>query len=124
MLVVVILAGIVFYEIFVASKAVVDAKAMQATTTEAFAVTQSATLSDDEKGAAMRRSSVRMMSSVALIAGKIAIAVAAAGAFVFIASLVTWPFERLIAYSIQPLPLIATCVAVALYGMVRHGRRK
>ena len=124
MLAALLIAGVVFYETFFALKSHRDAAAMQETVSAAFAVTQSTTMSDDEKAVAMRKSSVRMMGSVGLVIAKIAAACLAAAALLYLVSLFAWPFESLVSYSLRPLPLIATVSFVCLYGMVRHGRRK
>lgn len=124
MLVAVLAAGLVFYEAFVALKSLANVQAMQETVRGSFAVVQSTTMSDEDKATAMQKSSVAMIGSVAIIAAKILAAVAASAIFLFAISLFTWPFGEIVDYSIKPLPLFATIVALTVYGMVRHGRRK
>ncbi|MEK7265907.1 MAG: hypothetical protein AAB227_07385 [Pseudomonadota bacterium] len=124
MLIAVLLAGLVFYEAFVALKSLANVQAMQETVRGSFAVVQSTTMSDEDKAAAMQKSSVAMMGAVGVIFGKILIAVAASAAFLYAVSLFTWPFHEIVEYSVKPLPLLAVIVILSVYGMVRHGRRK
>ena len=124
MLLVVLIAGVVFYEAFFALKTLANVGAMQETMRHSFAVVQSTTMSDEEKAAAMQKSSGAMFGSVALTAGKIFAAVAASAAFLYVVSLFAWPFGEIIDYSVRPLPLAATIGFLILYGFLRHGRRK
>jgi hypothetical protein len=124
MLVAVLLAGLVFYEAFVALKSLANVQAMQETVRGSFAVVQSTTMSDEDKAAAMQKSSIAMIGAVAVIAAKILAAVTASAIFLYAISLFTWPFGDIVEYSIKPLPLLATIVALTVYGMVRHGRQK
>lgn len=124
MLLAVLLAGIVFYEAFFALRTLENVGAMQETMRQSFAVVQSTTMSDEEKAAAMQKSSGAMFGSVALTTGKILAAVAASAAFLYLVSLFAWPFGEIVAYSIRPLPLAATIGVLIVYGFVRHGRRK
>lgn len=124
MLAVIFVAGIVFYEAFFALKALANVEAMQKTIAGSLAVVQSATLSDEEKAAALQKSSGAMLGAVAVTTGKILAAVAASAAFLYVASLFAWPFEEIIAYSVKPLPLLGTIAVLTVYGIIRHGRRK
>lgn len=124
MLIAVIVAGLIFYEAFVALKSLANVRAMQETVRGSLAVVQSTSMSDDEKAAAMQKSSVAMIGSVGVIFAKIFVAVAASALFLYLVSLVAWPFNELVEYSIRPLPLLAVIVILSVYGMVRHGRRK
>lgn len=124
MLIAVIVAGLIFYEAFVALKSLANVRAMQETVRGSLAVVQSTSMSDDEKAAAMQKSSVAMIGSVGVIFAKILVAVAASALFLYLVSLVAWPFNELVEYSIRPLPLLAVIVILSIYGMVRHGRRK
>ncbi|OFX04623.1 MAG: hypothetical protein A3E78_05205 [Alphaproteobacteria bacterium RIFCSPHIGHO2_12_FULL_63_12] len=124
MLIAVIVAGLIFYEAFVALKSLANVRAMQETVRGSLAVVQSTSMSDDEKAAAMQQSSVAMIGSVGVIFAKILVAVAASALFLYLVSLVAWPFNELVEYSIRPLPLLAVIVILSIYGMVRHGRRK
>lgn len=124
MLIAVIVAGLIFYEAFVALKSLANVQAMQETVRGSLAVVQSTSMSDDEKAAAMQKSSVAMIGSVGVIFAKILVAVAASAVFLYLVSLVAWPFNDLVEYSIRPLPLLAVIVILSVYGMVRHGRRK
>ena len=120
---VILLAGIAFYEAFIALQATSDALKMRETLTHAFAIVQSTTMTDEEKAVAMQRSSVAMISSVGLTVAKIAASVAAALLVLFIASRFAWTYDDLLAYSLKPIPLIAVVGGVMFYGMVRHGRK-
>lgn len=124
MLVAVLFAGLVFYEAFVALKTLSNVQTMQQTLRGSLAVVQSATMSDEDKAAAMQKSSIATIGAVAVIFGKILLAVAASAVFLYAVSLFAWPFGDIVEYSIRPLPLLATIAAVTVYGMVRHGRRK
>lgn len=124
MLAVILLAGVAFYEVFAALRTLSNVQAMRATTQQALGVVQSKTMSDEEKAVAMQRSSVAMFASIGLTVLKIAAAVAAAVAVLYLVSLFAWSFDGLIEYSVKPLPLVAMIVGVTAYGMVRHGRRK
>lgn len=124
MLIAVLVAGLVFYEAFVALKSLANVEAMRETVRGSFAVVQSTTMSDEDKATAMRKSSAAMIGSVAVIFGKILIAVAASAIFLLLVSLVAWPFGEIVEYSVKPLPLAAVVVVLSVYGMVRHGRRK
>ena len=124
MLIAVLLAGVVFYEAFVAFKSLANVQAMQDTVRGSMAVVQSTTMSDEDKATAMQKSSVAMIGSVAIIFAKILGAVAASAIFLYAISLFTWPFGEIVEYSVRPLPLLAVIVVLTVYGMVRHGRRK
>ncbi len=124
MLVAVLLAGLIFYEAFVALKSLANVQAMQATVKSSLAVVQSASMSDEDKAAALQKSSGAMMAAVAITTAKISAAVAASAIFLYVVSLFAWPFGEIIEYSIRPLPLLATIGGVTVYGMIRHGRRK
>jgi hypothetical protein len=124
MIVVILLAGIVFYEAFFALKTLTNVETMQATMRGSLAVVQSATMSDEEKAEAMQKSSIAMIGSVAIVAGKISLAVIATAGFLFLVSLFRWSFEDLVAFSVKPLPLLSTIGVLVVYGMVRHGRKK
>lgn len=120
---VILLAGIAFYEAFIALQATSDALKMRETLSQAFAIVQSTTMTDEEKAVAMQRSSVAMISSVGLTVAKIAASVAAALLVLFVVSRFVWAFDDLLAYSFKPIPLIAVIIGVTLYGTVRHGRK-
>lgn len=124
MLTVVLAAGLVFYEVFVALKTMSDVARMQATMRESMTIVQSTTMPDEEKAVAMQRGSLRLIGAVAMTVGKIFGAVIAGGVVIYLASLFTWPFDEIVRYSVKPLPLIATIGFIAAYGMLRHGRRK
>ncbi len=124
MLIAILLAGLIFYEAFAALNSLANVGAMQATVKNSLAVVQSTTLSDEEKAAALQKSSGAMITSVAIITAKIAAAVAASAIFLYAVSLVAWPFGEIVEFSVRPLPLLATIVVVTGYGMLRHGRRK
>ena len=124
MLAAILLAGFAFYEVFVALKTLSNVETMRTTSRQALGVVQSKTMSDEEKAAAMQRSSLSMFASIGLMVLKVAASIAAAAAVLFAFSLFAWPFEELVDYSVKPLPLIATIVGVTAYGMVRHGGRK
>lgn len=124
MLIAILLAGLIFYEAFAALNSLTNVGAMQATVKNSLAVVQSTTLSDEEKAAALQKSSGAMITSVAIITAKIAAAVAASAIFLYAVSLVAWPFGEIVEFSVRPLPLLATIVVVTGYGMLRHGRRK
>jgi len=124
MIVVILLAGIVFYEAFFALKTLTNVETMQATMRGSLAVVQSATMSDEEMAEAMQKSSIAMIGSVAIVAGKISLAVIATAGFLFLVSLFRWSFEDLVAFSVKPLPLLSTIGVLVVYGMVRHGRKK
>ncbi len=124
MLIAVLAAGLIFYEAFVALKSLANVQAMQETVRGSLTVVQSTTMSDEDKASAMQKSSVAMIGSVAIIFGKILVAVAASAIFLYAISLFTWPFGDIIDYSVKPLPLLAVIVILTVYGMVRHGRRK
>ena len=124
MLIAILAAGIVFYEAFVALKALSNVAAMNRTVAASFAVVQSTTMSDEDKAAAMQKSGAAMFGAVGLTAAKIAAAAVAAFAFLYVVSLVTWPFEEILDYSLRPLPLLATIAVLTVYGFLRHGRRK
>lgn len=124
MIVVILLAGIVFYEAFFALKTLANVAAMQATMRGSLSVVQSATMSDEEKAEAMQKSSVAMIGSVAVVAGKISLAVIVTAGFLFLVSLFQWSFADLIEYSMKPVPLLSTIGVLVVYGMVRHGRKK
>lgn len=124
MLIAVLLAGLVFYEAFVALKSLANVQAMQETVRGSLAVVQSTTMSDEDKARAMQKSSGAMIGSVGIIFGKIVLAVAASAIFLYAVSLLTWPFHEIVEYSIKPLPLLAVIVILTVYGMVRHGRRR
>jgi hypothetical protein len=123
MLLAIFAAGIVFYETFVALKTLSHVRAMMETTQGSLAIVQSTTMSDEEKASAMQQSSVKMIGGVFMMTGKLLIAVAATAAALYAISLVRWSFDGLIAYSIKPVPLIATVVFLIAYGKLRHGRR-
>ena len=123
MLIAVLLAAIVFYEAFAALKALSNVAAMQETMRASLSVVKSTTMTDEEKAVAMQKSSGAMIGSVAIVFGKILASVTASAAFLYAVSLVAWPFDELVAYSIKPLPLLAVVGVLAIYGMVRHGRR-
>lgn len=124
MLIAILLAGLVFYEAFVALKALSNVQAMQKTMAASLAVVQSKSMSDEDKATAMQQSSVAMMSAVAMTLAKIALAVIATLAFLFVVSIVAWPLDEMLGYSIRPAPLVATIVVLTVYGIIRHGRRK
>lgn len=124
MLAAILVAAIVFYETFVAQKALANVQAMQETVKASLAVVQSATMSDEDKATALQKSSGAMMAAVAITTAKISAAVAASAVFLYVVSLFAWPFGEIIEYSIRPLPLLATIGVVTVYGMIRHGRRK
>jgi len=124
MLIAILLAGLIFYEAFAALNSLANVGAMRATVKNSLAVVQSTTLSDEEKAAALQKSSGAMITSVAIITAKIAAAVAASAIFLYAVSLVAWPFGEIVEFSVRPLPLLATIVVVTGYGMLRHGRRK
>lgn len=124
MIIAILLAGLVFYEAFVALKALSNVHAMQKTMAESLSVVQSTTMSDEDKATAMQKSSVVMISAVAMTLVKIAGAVIASVVFLFAVSLVAWPLKEMIEYSIRPAPLAATIVVLTVYGVIRHGRRK
>ena len=124
MLAAILLAGVAFYEVFVALKTLSNVEKMRVTSQRAFSVVQSTTMSDEEKAVAMQRSSMSMFASIGLMAVKVTASIAAAGVVLYVISLFAWPFEDLVDYSIKPLPLVATIVGITAYGMVRHGRRK
>ena len=124
MLIAILLAGLIFYEAFAALNSLANVGAMQATVKNSLAVVQSTPLSDEEKAAALQKSSGAMITSVAIITAKIAAAVAASAIFLYAVSLVAWPFGEIVEFSVRPLPLLATIVVVTGYGMLRHGRRK
>ncbi len=124
MLIAILLAGLVFYEAFVALKALSNVQAMQKTMAASLAVVQSKSMSDEDKATAMQQSSVAMISAVAMTLAKIALAVIATVAFLFVVSLVAWPLDEMLEYSVRPAPLVATIVVLTIYGMIRHGRRK
>ncbi|HNR77820.1 MAG TPA: hypothetical protein PKM48_11865 [Parvularculaceae bacterium] len=124
MLAAILIAGAAFYEVFVALKTLSDVRKMRATMDRALGVVQSKTMSDEEKATAMRKSSASMFGSIGLTVMKVATAVAAAAATLYVVSLFAWSFDDLIEYSVKPLPLIATIIGVTLYGMIRHGRKR
>ena len=124
MLAIIFVAGIVFYEAFFALKALANVEAMQKTVAGSLAVVQSTAMSDEDKAAALQKSSGAMLAAVAVTTGKILAAVAASALFLFVVSLFTWPFDEIIAYSVKPLPLLATIAVLTVYGIFRHGRRK
>jgi len=124
MIVVILLAGIVFYEAFFALKTLANVAAMQATMRGSLSVVQSATMSDEEKAEAMQKSSIAMIGSVAVVAGKISLAVIVTAGFLFLVSLFQWSVADLIEYSMKPVPLLSTIGVLVVYGMVRHGRKK
>lgn len=124
MIVVILLAGIVFYEAFFALKTLANVDAMQATMRGSLSVVQSATMSDEEKAEAMQKSSIAMIGSVAVIAGKISLAVIVTAGFLLLVSIFQWSFVDLVEYSVKPIPLLSTIGVLVVYGMVRHGRKK
>jgi len=123
MIVVILLAGVVFYEAFFALRTLADVDTMQTTMLDSLGVVRSTTMSDEEKAAAMQRSSLAMAGAVGAVTGKILAAVAASALFLFAVSLFAWSFRSLVEYSIKPLPLIAVISTILIYGMIRHGRR-
>lgn len=123
MIVVILLAGVVFYEAFFALRTLADVDTMQTTMLDSLSVVRSKTMSDEEKAAAMQRSSLAMAGVVGAVTGKILAAVAASALFLFAVSLFAWSFRSLVEYSVKPLPLIAVISTILIYGMIRHGRR-
>ncbi len=123
MIVVILLAGVVFYEAFFALRTLADVDTMQTTMLDSLGVVRSTTMSDEEKAAAMQRSSLAMAGAVGAVTGKILAAVAASALFLFAVSLFAWSFRSLVEYSVKPLPLIAVISTILIYGMFRHGRR-
>lgn len=123
MIVVILLAGVVFYEAFFALRTLADVDTMQTTMLDSLSVVRSKTMSDEEKAAAMQRSSLAMAGAVGAVTGKILAAVAASALFLFAVSLFAWSFRSLVEYSVKPLPLIAVISTILIYGMIRHGRR-
>lgn len=123
MIVVILLAGVVFYEAFFALRTLADVDTMQTTMLDSLSVVRSTTMSDEEKAAAMQRSSLAMAGVVGAVTGKILAAVAASALFLFAVSLFAWSFRSLVEYSVKPLPLIAVISTILIYGMIRHGRR-
>lgn len=123
MIVVILLAGVVFYEAFFALRTLADVDTMQTTMLDSLSVVRSTTMSDEEKAAAMQRSSLAMAGAVGAVTGKILAAVAASALFLFAVSLFAWSFRSLVEYSVKPLPLIAVISTILIYGMIRHGRR-
>lgn len=124
MLIAILLAGVVFYESFVALKTLANVRSIQSTLSGSFAVVRSASMSDEEKAATLQRSSATMMGSVAMTAAKIVVAAAASAALLLLISFFAWPLHALIAYSVTPGALIAALAFLTLYGFLRHGRRK
>lgn len=123
MLVAILVAAVAFYEVFMGLKTLTHLAAMSATSKSSMTVAQSTTMSDEEKAAAMRRASMAMFGATFQMIGKLAAAIAAAGAVLYVASLIKWPLSDLLAYSVEPIPLVATVFALFVYGKLRHGRR-
>jgi hypothetical protein len=124
MIIAVLLAGLVFYEAFVALKAISNVQTMQKTMAASLLVVQSKSMSDEDKATAMQRSSIAMISAVAITLAKISLAGIATLTFLLVVSLVAWPLDEMLEYSIRPAPLVATIVVLTVYGIIRHGRRK
>lgn len=124
MLLAIVAAGVVFYEAFAALKALSNVAAMRATMSGSLAVVRSTTMTDEDKAAAMQRSSLEMAMAVGMTVAKIFAALAVSTLFLYFVSLFFWPFGDLIDYAVRPLPLALTIVAIIIYGMLRHGRRR
>jgi hypothetical protein len=124
MIIAVLLAGLVFYEAFVALKAISNVQTMQKTMAASLLIVQSKSMSDEDKATAMQRSSIAMISAVAITLTKISLAGIATLTFLLVVSLVAWPLDEMLEYSISPAPLVATIVVLTVYGIIRHGRRK
>lgn len=125
MLIAIFFAAVAFYEILVMLNAIANVAAMRSTVNHSFEVIRSTTLADEQKGQALRKASVLMFSSVALVLLKFAGAAVVAAGALFVSSLAGgWPIDRLLNYSVSPVAIATTLAALALYGFVRHGRRR
>lgn len=124
MLLALILAGIAFYETFVALGAVRHIAEMSAAGARSVAVVRDTAMDDDEKGRAMRQASGAIFLGTGLMLAKTLLAVAAAGVVLWALALVvpSWTLEGLLAYSVSLVGLIGVIVALVVYGKLRHGR--
>ncbi|MBD3222243.1 hypothetical protein GF314_13480 [bacterium] len=88
---------------------------------EAMAVVRSGTMSDDEKEAATRRSSLALFRQTGLFVGKLLIALVLPLALVAIAgALGPVSTAAITAALLSPLAIAAMTVVAALYGWARH----
>lgn len=124
MLIALILAGIAFYEVFVGTGTVAHVRAMSDAGSSSLAVMKNPDMDDDEKAVAMRRASGAMFAATGLMLGKTLLALAAAGALLWIAALIVpaWSFDGLVAFSLSWIGLGGVIVALLIYGKLRHGR--
>lgn len=123
-LLVLIVAGLAFYEAFVGLRIMADVTRMSAISARSADVVRSTTMDDDAKGLAMRQASAGLFAAVGLATVKMAIALTAAALVVLAASRIAWPLSTLTQTAMTPAAIVIVTLAVAAYGYVRHGRRR
>lgn len=124
MLIALIIAGVVFYEVFIGLRTVAHIQSMSAAGRSSLAVIQDKDLDDDAKAVAMRRASGAMFSATGLMVVKTVLAVLASGVVLWLAAFLipAWTFEDLLAYSVSWIGLGSVIIALIIYGKMRHGR--
>ncbi|GLS26278.1 hypothetical protein [Marinibactrum halimedae] len=121
MFAVVMLASIVFWELFIVVKANSTAKELLGITKQSLGVIRSESMDDDEKAIAMQKNSLNMLKQVFLCCLKIMAALFGSFVVFYMAHITGgWTLEELALYSVNPIVLIAVVILLVVYGKIRH----
>lgn len=113
-------AGIVFYELFVWLRVVRDVKAVLQRTPRAIEVIASKTLSDAQKESAVRSLSVEVGLATLKFVGKIMLVIAGSTAVAWLGCMLAqMPVTSFLSFSVEWLPIVSVVVVVFVYARIR-----